>query len=661
MTQPTLPRGMTLLRRIESRSLDELERAVAACPADKLRTTERVDQLNALGQGLLVIDPSRALEMGAEAAALAEELVYGDGKATAQAITGYALYILSRHHEALGYLFAALTYFEKVENFELVGLLKAGLASVETSLGNYAAALAHAFEALKLARAYGSGAEEAWVLHGLGTGYSDVGDYATALEYLDESLSAFTALGEKVGEARARTSIGTVLQKLERYQQALPFHENSLALFREMDNKLGEARALNDLGTAYQALGDYDRAADLHKESLGIREAIGNRQSVSTSLINLGKLCTVAGDPEGAIGYLDQALALAEELHLKPRIYQAHEALAVVYEQQANFSKALYHYKAFHLMHEAVLGDETSARMKTLEVQHEVSQAEREAQLEREQREFAESKNQELRHLLDELKSTQAQLIQTEKMASLGQLTAGIAHEIKNPLNFINNFASLSVELTEELAEEIDKAQADAHDLLQDLRFNAKKIAEHGERADRIVRSMMLHARGKPEDRHSIDLNELLDEYIGLAYHGMRAQQPMFNVVLTKDFDVAVGKIPAVPQELGRVVLNLLNNAFYAVHEQANRKDETFRPRVTIRSRRYENHVEIRVADNGGGIPEAIRQSIFEPFFTTKPTGSGTGLGLSLSYDIITQGHSGTLRVESTVGEGSVFIIELPG
>ncbi len=278
-------------------------------------------------------------------------------------------------------------------------------------------------------------------------------------------------------------------------------------------------------------------------------------------------------------------------------------------------------------------------------------------------------KHRELDEAYNELKTTQAQLIHSEKMASLGQLTAGIAHEIKNPLNFVNNFAQLSAELADELHGEIeankDRKLADVADdleeILADLKMNAARINEHGQRANGIIRSMLEHARTQPGERRATDINALLEQYLGLAYHGMRAGQPAFTVELEHDYDEAVGKVEVVPQEISRVLVNLLNNAFDAVHESAVRINGPYLPTVRVSTRQLTGQVEIRVSDNGPGIPPEIREKIFEPFFTTKPTGQGnTGLGLSLSYDIVTQGHGGTLTVESKEGEGATFVITLP-
>lgn len=278
-------------------------------------------------------------------------------------------------------------------------------------------------------------------------------------------------------------------------------------------------------------------------------------------------------------------------------------------------------------------------------------------------------RTQELETSLQQLKKTQDQLIHAEKMASLGKLTAGIAHEIKNPLNFVNNFASLSVELVDELQEELDaqrdkpvnEVADDLGDILADLKLNATKINEHGQRADSIVKGMLEHSRSQPSQRIPTDLNKLLDEYVNLAYHGMRANEPEFNVTIEQQYDEEIGEIDLVPQEMGRVFLNLLNNAFYALHQYATEAVSSSEPRLLVCTRKQEDHVEIIIQDNGPGIPEDVKKHIFEPFFTTKPTGQGnTGLGLSLSYDIVTQGHNGTFTVESKENEGATFTIRLP-
>ncbi len=269
---------------------------------------------------------------------------------------------------------------------------------------------------------------------------------------------------------------------------------------------------------------------------------------------------------------------------------------------------------------------------------------------------------------LNLLKSTQAQLIQSEKLASLGELTAGIAHEIQNPLNFVNNFSELSVELLEEMESDFKAGKShDAFEIAADLKQNLTKINHHGKRASAIVKGMLEHSRtGDAMHRVSTDLNALADEYLRLAYHGLRAKDSSFNATMETHFDPDLPKIEVIPQDIGRVLLNLINNAFYAVNQRNNAVETlhatslTYQPTVIVSTKKLENAIEIRVKDNGNGIPEAIKDKIFQPFFTTKPTGQGTGLGLSLAYDIVTKGHGGKLEVESSIGAGTTFILTLP-
>ncbi len=261
---------------------------------------------------------------------------------------------------------------------------------------------------------------------------------------------------------------------------------------------------------------------------------------------------------------------------------------------------------------------------------------------------------------LSELKSTQAQLIQSEKMASLGELTAGIAHEIQNPLNFVNNFSEVNSEMIEELKNELATGNLQlANEIADDIKSNEEKINHHGKRADAIVKGMLQHSRSSTGVKEPTDINALCDEYLRLSYHGLRARDKSFNADIKTDFDETIGKINIVSQDIGRVFINLFNNAFYAINEKKRTAEENYKPTVSVSTKKNGDKILISVKDNGNGIPQHMVDKIFQPFFTTKPTGQGTGLGLSLSYDII-KVHGGEIRVETKEGEGSKFIIELP-
>jgi signal transduction histidine kinase len=283
-------------------------------------------------------------------------------------------------------------------------------------------------------------------------------------------------------------------------------------------------------------------------------------------------------------------------------------------------------------------------------------------------RKAIEETNSALEKSLQELKAAQAQLIQSEKMASLGELTAGIAHEIQNPLNFVNNFSEVSNELIDEMNTELEKGDIEeAKSIAADVKQNLIKINHHGNRAGEIVKGMLQHSRSGTGVKEPTDINALCDEYLRLSYQGLRAKDKSFNATLKTDFDKSIGKINIIPQDIGRVVLNLINNAFYAVQQRQKElaKEVTpfekvpplYQPTVSVQTTKLNSKVEIRVSDNGNGIPQNIVEKIFQPFFTTKPTGQGTGLGLSLSYDII-KANGGEIKVESIEKEGTKFIIQ---
>jgi signal transduction histidine kinase len=281
--------------------------------------------------------------------------------------------------------------------------------------------------------------------------------------------------------------------------------------------------------------------------------------------------------------------------------------------------------------------------------------------------EQVQERTRELSRSLDDLRTAQDRLIQTEKLASLGQLTAGIAHEIKNPLNFVNNFSALSVELTDELneilkqAELAEKIRKEVDELTGMLKDNLSKVVQHGKRADSIVKNMLLHSREGSGERRSADINALIGESLNLAYHGARAEKPGFTITVKHDLDPNVGALDLYPQEITRALLNLISNGFYAaIRRKAESGDETFEPVLSAATRDLGETVEIRIRDNGTGISPEVRAKMFNPFFTTKPTGEGTGLGLSMTHDIIVKQHGGSIDVDTEPGAFTEIIITLP-
>jgi two-component system NtrC family sensor kinase len=280
--------------------------------------------------------------------------------------------------------------------------------------------------------------------------------------------------------------------------------------------------------------------------------------------------------------------------------------------------------------------------------------------------ESVEARTRELTKSLEDLRTTQDRLVQTEKLASLGQLTAGIAHEIKNPLNFVNNFSGVSAELIDELQDTLkgihfdDKARAEISDLANTLRSNLDKVVQHGKRADAIVKNMLLHSRQGSGERRLIDVNALVEESFSLAYHGARAEKKNFDIMVEQSLDPAAGKADLFPQEITRVLLNLISNGVYATAKKAQSDDESYKPTLTASTKSFDDRVEIKIRDNGTGIPADVKEKMFNPFFTTKPAGEGTGLGLSISYDVVVKQHGGSIEVETQPGEFTEIKIILP-
>ncbi len=641
-------------------------------------TLPSIDRRLEFLESLLISDPRFVIRNVPDVQKLAEDRSYTRGIAYCKGLLGYGHYMVSSYDKALKFLHEGLTVAEG-RRFHFIDYRILGtIALIHISLGNFNQAMEYGFKTRRAIQHLGDRVEEGWTLHGFGIMYEEMGFLDQAMTCYQEALAIFEEEGDDVGRARALTGIGCTYQAFDQLDTAFPYHVQSLELFRTAKNKIGEARALNDLGCVHHRQGDLDKALHLHQKSLALRRAVGNRRAQSTSLFNLGKVVLSRGEVTQAIAYLQEALTIAEEVKARKKVYETHEAIARAYERSGLLDEANQHYKAFYEIRHEAFEEEASVRLSSLQASFEVERAEKEAEIARLKNTELREKNERLEQLITELKATQSKLILAEKMASLGQLTAGIAHEIKNPLNFVNNFAVLSRELIDEMVEIFDKGRQknagqvleEVEPLIEDLQFNASKINEHGQRADRIVRSMLEHARGQKDRHQTIHINAILKEYVRLAYHGMRAQDHTFTVEIRESYDPDLPPIRAIPHDLGRVFLNLINNAFYAMTQKRQAQktidsshDDTpdaYRPVLSVQTEYQDHHAKIRITDNGPGIPTDIRHHIFDPFFTTKPSGEGTGLGLSLSYEIINNDHAGELYVDATYGEGSSFIIKLP-
>ena len=528
--------------------------------------------------------------------------------------------------------------------------------------------------------------------------------------------------GNYSGAANSDLVMGNIEFDWKQFDKALQYYQQAIQMLIPaglLQSNSGEIYMR--MGDAYQKKGEFEFSKDNREEGLrNYKQAmdmydsakrIFTRSNYSASRIFIGNNYSTALVPLGIrIAKIDiqnkqyaEARKLLEDFFKQPRntlgetdLGDAYASLAILDSAQGNYKEAYLAYKLFIRSRDSVYSVRNNKRLLRIQMQHEynVRESESVALQAKKDAEARETKNKQdlaiiallililailtitliqmknnkakqkanqlLQTALTDLKSTQTQLIQTEKLASLGELTAGIAHEIQNPLNFVNNFSDINNELLIELVDEVEQGNLDeAKKIALNVIENEQKILRHGKRADAIVKGMLQHSQSGAGMKELTDINGLTAEYLRLAYHGYRAKDNSFNVILKTNYDETIGKINIIPQEIGRVLLNMYNNAFYTTHEKTKEGFAGYEPAVLICTKKNDHKVEIRVKDNGNGIPPNILNKIFQPFFTTKPTGQGTGLGLSLSYDII-KSHGGELKVESKEGEGAEFVVLIP-
>ena len=514
--------------------------------------------------------------------------------------------------------------------------------------------------------------------------------------YLGKALEIYSVQKDTVNLVFIYSIIAEYFRSTEQYDSCLYYTQKSYQLLSTgTGKKTTESYLLAVKGTLQYKKGNYQEALALLYQSAGLYDyQLGN---VPVAYFTLSEYYLKTGNIDSGLYYSRKAYNDAQLFHVSTEILNAGIMLGKLYEKQGKTDSAVKYFSLSMILNDSINNADKKRKLQSQDFEEQLHQQELEKEkanlkfytligglfilliiaffLLRNNRQrkkvnvLLHKKNQEIESTLSELKSTQSQLIQSEKMASLGELTAGIAHEIQNPLNFVNNFSEVSRELIEELKSQKSKLKSEEQDeILNDIDNNLEKINHHGKRADAIVKGMLQHSRKNSGQKESTDINALCNEYLRLSYHGLRAKDKSFNAVLTEvgiktDFDNTVGKINIVPQDIGRVLLNLFNNAFYAVNEKKKSYELSamgYELLVSIQTKKLNDKIEIRVEDNGNGIPASIKEKIFQPFFTTKPTGQGTGLGLSLAYDIITKEHNGTIKVESKEGEGSTFIIQLP-
>jgi signal transduction histidine kinase len=532
---------------------------------------------------------------------------------------------------------------ELSRSYDFIGLLNAYTGNWSDNIKNQ---FKNYREAEKYANASGDRGQVASIIFHMGIAYMNDGKLDSALIFIKKAQLIFLDLDDpQIG--RSMIYLGETYERMGNSGLAVNTMLQAMALLNETNDYVHRGLGSISLSRVYANLNKIDSALYYAKESLKIFEKRKDPAWKRDAYNLLASYFDHLGRADSATAYLKLAKSLSDSLSVEER----KNLLAfqdVVVDEQAKLEK---------LEEEKI---QTKSKIRTYSmigglvilslvglILYRNNKKEKKAKIV-------------LEKTLKELKSTQSQLIQSEKMASLGELTAGIAHEIQNPLNFVNNFSEVNNELIEELKSQKSKLKSEEQDeILNDIFRNNEKINHHGKRADAIVKGMLQHSRSNKGAKEPTDINALCDEYLRLSYHGLRAKDKDFNATMKTDFDSSIGKINIIPQDIGRVLLNLFNNAFYAVNEQKSSNPISYQSTVFVRTQKCDDKIQITVRDNGNGISQKIVDKIFQPFFTTKPTGQGTGLGLSLSYDIV-KAHGGTLKVESKEGEGSEFIIQLP-
>ncbi|MBD0276840.1 MAG: tetratricopeptide repeat protein [Flavisolibacter sp.] len=660
--------------------------------------------LSGIPYQVVLVDGDEELQWGKKALNLSTALANDSLKAMALIAMGNGYRFKNNNVAAFHQFTEAMALAEAVNDPYLLAYCYRALARFYHDLGDFDKALAlyaKATEALKKKKSLNY-RDLHWLYF---TQWNTTWSYVSLRDYEKARSSAYKCLElakacnlpSSYRYAPLNQLLGIYLGE-HKYEEAKAFIRQNPYIDTFYKNQDYESQIFKRKALIYQNTGQADSADYYYQQAIAsVRKAIpvwspGLHRDYGYFLMEQGKL-------QAAIKQFERAKELSEEFKNISSLVDAYHDLDSAYYRAGAIDKAYRYDKIYHRYKDSLTQLSKEKDIALLEVnnerkQWEGEQREKQARMvyqnrmqtyffigglaaslvlagilyrNNRQKQKANSllqhQKQKVEQALGELKLTQAQLIQQEKVASLGQLTAGIAHEIQNPLNFVKNFSEVNKELLEELLSERKREHPDPdveNIILNDLKQNTEKIACHGKRADSIVRNMLEHSRAVKGEKQLTDVNALTDEYLRLAYHGMRAKDKSFNAVLETHFDLYAGKLYITPQDMGRVLLNLFNNAFYAVHEKKKQLNGTYEPAVVVTTKAIDNHVEIAIRDNGMGIPEKVVDKIYQPFFTTKPSGQGTGLGLSISYDIITKGHGGEMKVYSEEGKFTEFILRLP-
>jgi len=699
---------------------DSIQNEAENLDDDSVKVTHYLE----LGLELLSSDINRAINYFDEAILIGNRINFKKGLAGAYNAKGRANAQQGDFVESILNFQEALTHFHDINDKTGEANILSNLGSIYYMLGNSTKALELHFESLKISEEIDNKLRIGTSFNNIGTVYlENKSTINESLSFFKKSLAVFEEIEETQGMATAAMNIGEVYFLELKYDSAIYFHQLALGL---CDGTIDATFPLTQLGEINGELGNFEKAFDFHKRAMAISERMDAKFELTQGLIGLAKTQKIQKDFQGAISTFEKAKLLAKEIDAKNELVDVYLSLAETQALVGNYEAAYENEINAKFVKDEIAKLSTDRTIQRLRLEFDLDKKEAEIELLQKdtelknaavfnqriiifaslgglfmfivisislfrnnlskqkanrllekQKEEIHAQRENIASAYDQLKLTQSQLIQSEKMASMGELASGIAHEIQNPLNFVNNFTEVSDEMVDEVLNEQGKSlevrdEKLVQELLSDVKSNLQKIRKHGLQADAIVKNMLEHSKQGQGTRELTDLNTLANGFLRMSYHSflskLRNTEDM-NLEVTMDISAEenLPKVSVVPQEIGKVLLNLLNNAFYAVHERKRNEAKTqnfYQPKIEVSTKMITNPnggsgINISIQDNGIGIPDSIKEKIFQPFFTTKPTGSGTGLGLSLSYDII-KSHGGKLSVESKEGEGSEFMIYLP-
>ena len=681
-----------------------IDRLRAEVRAHTRPDTARVNRLSALALELRNNAPEESAALFRAALALAQQLGYPAGMAEARLGLGFYYRHRSEYGLARAYSEQANKIFAQTGNRRGQTRCFYNLTCIFLDQGLLAESLQTNLAGLALAEAGHDRKWQAFLNTQLVTTSTHLGEYARARKYLREGLRWAVVSGDQFSVGHAYSGIGDLYRAQGQWAEAQRNYEQDAASYRQLRDEGGILYEDINIGDMLERQGKVTPALAYGRRSLARASRLQKLGEVTRAQLLLARTHLHAGRPDSAFWYGQRSLLAAQRNGAKSISRDASQVLALAAAQRGRFAAAYRYEQLFGAYRDSLNTSDQQRKVAVIEFRAELAKQQVQIGLLTRNERLMRAQNRQQRWFLlgallglaavaglswglwrnigrkrhayallrrqqDELRQAQAQLVQAEKMAFLGELTAGIAHELQNPLSFMKSFADVSTELVEGM----NGARSGAglgQDILAGLKQNLQQISQHGQRASSIIKDMLAHSRSGAVPRQPTDLNALVAEHLRLAYEGARVTNPDFTAVLRQDFDPHLGPVSVVAPDLGRVLLNLCTNALYAVHERqqlaaagpAGQKVAPYVPGVVVSTRRATSGqaVEIRVRDNGTGISAEVRAKIFQPFFTTKPVGEGTGLGLSLSHDIVTTGHGGTLCVESREGEGTEFVISLP-